>query len=148
MSYEPQKYITPADVFDHLGISEAEQKKLADGNRKKYDSWIKEANSLVNTSLINYTQQIPLIENTEEFYYAQSAALNWVIYKKRDKEGSKNAYNAKADFEMNIKKIVELLKFKPTGRTAPPAMEIVTDFEGQYLLGFSQTQGYPPDLLF
>jgi len=45
------------------------------------------------------------------------AALNWVVYKKRDKEGSRNAANAKDDHQKDLEMLIDLLTATRTDRT-------------------------------
>jgi len=146
--YIPEKYLTTSDAFKHFGITEEEQQNISAEERTRYQNWVRSANDLVETSLINYTDQIPLEVGSQEFTYAKDAALSWVVYKKRDKEGAKNASSAKSEALMYIDKIIELLKFKPTTRTIPIQTADVTDVVADYELGYSQTQGYPEDQLF
>ncbi len=146
--YIPEKYLTTPDAFKYFGITEEEQQNISAEERTRYQNWVRSANDLVETSLINYSEQIPLEVGSQEFTYAKDAALSWVVYKKRDKEGAKNASSAKSEALMYIDKIIELLKFKPTTRTQPIQIADVTDITEEYELGYSQTQGYPPEQLY
>lgn len=146
--YIPEKYLSTADAFKHFGITEEDQKDISAEERTRYQNWVRSGNDLVETSLINFSEQIPLESGSQEFTYAKDAALAWVIYKKRDKEGAKNAGAAKSEALMYIDKIVQLLKFKPTTRTVPIQLADVTDIAADYEIPYSATQGYPPDQLY
>jgi len=146
--YIPEKYLTTADAFKHFGITEEDQKSISAQERTRYQNWVRSANDLIETSLINYSDQLPLETGSQEFTYAKDAALSWVTYKKRDKEGAKNAGSAKSEALMYLDKIIELLKFRPTTRTVPIQIADVTDVVADYELGYSQTQGFPEEQLY
>ncbi len=146
--YIPQKYISTADAFDSQGISEVLQKTMSSEERKRYSDWVREANNKVETNLFEYSDVIPLEEGTTIFTYAKDAAINWVRYKQRDRIGSPNAKNAKNDFKENISDARKLLEKTPTERQEPIQEAETTEFGEEYQPGYSQTQGYPEDLLF
>lgn len=146
--YIPQKYITTADAFDSQGISESIQKTMSSEERKRYQDWVREANDRVETELFESSDVIPLVEGTKVFTYAKDAALNWVRYKQRNNIGSPNAKDSKADYKDNIVLAKKVLAFTPTERQEPIQEPVTTDFNDQYQLGYSQTQGYPEELLF
>ena len=146
--YIPQKYINTADALDAQGISEEIQKTMSAEERKRYADWVREANNKVETNLFEYSDVIPLVKGTPIFTYSKDAALNWVRYKQRNRIGSPNAKDSKQDFKDNIDEAKKLLAKTPTKRQEPIQEPETTDFGDQYQLGYSQTQGYPPDLLF
>lgn len=146
--YIPQKYITTADAFDSQGITEAIQKNMAAEERKRYQDYVREANDKVETKLFEFSDVIPLEQGTPIFTYARDAALNWVLYKQRNRIGSANAKDSKADFLDNIKDARRLLAMTPTERQEPIQEAETTKFGEEYQFGYSQTQGYPTDFLF
>ena len=64
----------------------------------------------------------PLVETTQEYAYAKTAALNWVVYKKRDKEGSQNARDARQDHKDSLEMLTSLLVATRTDRTKTVAI--------------------------
>lgn len=147
-AYIPDKYITTADVFDYVGIDEKLQKSITENERKRYQGWVREANNIVETGLFPDSDVIPLEFGSAVYTYARSAALNWVLYKKRDYTGSRNAVNAKSDFQMDLKLAQNYLKRTPTQKNEPIQETEVTNFENSFIIPYSQTQGYPPDILY
>ena len=146
--YIPRKYITTPDAFDYLGISEAKQKVISAEERKRYAAWVREANNNVETDLFGDSDVIPLAEGSTYLAYEKSAALNWVVYKKRDYAGSKNAPAAKSDYLADIKRVQKLLQQTPSKRTEPIQKAETTDSLEDFIIPYSQTLGYPPDLLY
>lgn len=146
--YIPVKYIVTSDAFDHLGISEEKQKTISAEERKRYAGWVREANNLVESTLFPDSDVIPLTVGSKEYTFAKLAALNWVVYKKRDFAGSKNAPAAKADFHLNINLVKQLLARTPSKRTEPIQKAETTDSLKDLIIPYSQTLGYPPDLLY
>ncbi len=146
--YTPRKYLTTADVFDLMGISEEKQKTISAEEKKRYQTWVREANNNVETELFPDSDVIPLTEGTPIFTYAKSAAYNWVLYKKRDFSGSKNAPAAKNDYDREIKLAKQLLKRTPSKRDEPIQKAELTDSLEDLIVPYSQTLGYPIDSLF
>lgn len=146
--YIPAKYLTVPDVFDLMGISEEKQKTIAAEENKRYQTWVREANNNVETELFADSDVIPLTEGTPIFTYAKSAAYNWVLYKKRDFAGSKNAPAAKNDYDRAIKLAKQLLKMTPSKRAEPIQKAQTGDSLEDLIIPYSQTLGYPPDLLY
>lgn len=146
--YIPAKYITSSDAFDHLGISEEKQKTISAEERKRYAGWVREANDLVESGLFGASDVIPLAAGSKEFTFAKMAALNWVVYKKRDFAGSKNAPAARKDYHLNLEYCKHLLERIPTKRTEPIQKAETTDSLEDLIIPYSQTLGYPPDLLY
>lgn len=146
--YIPQKYIITADAFDSQGITEAIQKNMSGEERKRYQDYVREANDKVETKLFEFSDVIPLVAGTPIFTYARDAALNWVLYKQRNRIGSQNAKDSKADFNDNIKDAKRVLAMTPTERQEPIQEAETTNFNDEYQFGYSQTQGYPTDFLF
>jgi len=120
--YIPEKYITVDDVLDHLGFSKVQINALDEVTRNRYKGWVREGNNLIETTLFKVGNTTPLPATSKEFTYAKSAALNWVVYKKRDKEGSQNAANAKADHKQDLDMIESLLIATRTDRTETAAI--------------------------
>ena len=146
--YIPEKYITTADAYDSQVISEELQKKLTGEEKKRFQQWVREANDKVETSLFPNSDVIPLEFGTTIYTYAKDAAINWVTWKKRDWTGSLNAKDAKSDFKENIALAKEVLKRTPTLREEPIQKADHTDSLLDYKIPYSQTQGYPPDILY
>ena len=115
--YVPEKYTTLDDALDHLGFTKVQINALDDITRNRYQNWVREGNNLVESTLFSVGNSNPLTKNTPEFTYAVSAVLSWVVYKKRDKEGSKNAINAREDHDRDIEKLKEYLVATRTERT-------------------------------
>ena len=147
-TYIPEKYLTTSEAFDHIGISEEKQKTISAEERKRYASWVREANSKVETELFPDFDVIPITANTPLFTYVRSAALNWVVYKKRDYSGSKNARDAKNDYDRDIKLAKTLVAMTPSKRDEPIQETQITDSLEELIIPYSQTLGYPPDLLY
>lgn len=146
--YIPQKYIITADAFDSQGITETLQKTMSGEERKRYQDYVREANDKVETKLFEFSDVIPLVKGTPIFTYAKDAALNWVLYKQRNRIGSVNAKDSKEDFKENIEDAQRLLAMTPTERQIPIQESDTTDFNNEYQFGYSQTQGYPTDFLY
>ena len=146
--YTPGKILTTADVFDLMGISEEKQKTIAAEEKKRYQTWVREANNLVETELFPDADTIPLTIGTTIFTYAKSAAYNWVLYKKRDFGGSRNAPAAKDDYKYNIRLAKQQLMRTPTKKDEPIQKAETTDSLADVIIPYSQTLGYPPDLLY
>ena len=116
--YIPEKYITVNDVLDHFGWTKEQINTIDEVTRNRYANWVREGNNLVETTLFDLTESgVPLSNTSKEYTYAKSAALNWVVYKRRDKEGSKNAPNAKNDHKDDLEMIRKLLTATRTDRT-------------------------------
>lgn len=120
---------------------------MSNEDKVKYQNWVLEANRQVDADLFPLAEQIPLDPTSKAFAFAQSAALNWVVYKKRDLAGSRNATNAKKDYEDDIGRVKELLSKTPTTRTFPIHTE-TSDSLGDYLIPYSQSNGLPPNILY
>lgn len=146
--YIPEKYITTADAFDSQGISETQQKTITAEERKRYADWTRQANDLIETELFPDSDVIPLEKDSQIFTYSKDAGIHWITYKRRSWLGSINAKDAKDDYNSSIKLAKQLLQRLPTDRTAPIQEAETTDFGKQYQIGFSQSQGYPTDLLY
>lgn len=145
--YIPEKYITTADAFDSVGITEALQKTITDEERKRYQEWVREANNKVEIGLFPDSDVIP-ITDAKLLAYVKSAAIDWVTYKKRSWQGSANSKEALDDFKSNLEDAKTYLQRIPSERTAPIQEPVTTDFGDQYQIAYSQTQGYPPDFLY
>ena len=145
--YIPKKYITLDDVLGHLGFNQSQIAVMASTDRERYLIWQKEANSRVETDLYPYSDDIPLDVSSMQLTYARSAALNWIMYKKRDKEGSKNAINSKNDYDRDIKAIRLMLARTPSQKQYPVNAQVNNSL-ADYLYPYSQTQGFPPNLLY
>ncbi len=130
------------------GITETIQKTMSAEERKEFQGWVRQANNLVETSLFEDSDVIPLENGTPIFAYAKDSANYWVTYKRRSKLGSINAKDAERDFDRSIKLAKILLKKTPTERNEPIQEPVTTDFGEQYQISYSQTQGYPPDFLY
>ena len=116
-AFVPEKYNTLQDSLEHLGWTKVQINEIDEKTKNRYQNWTREGNNLVETTLFKVGNESPLLETSKEYAYAKSAALNWVVYKKRDKEGSRNALNAKADHEQDLKMLIDLLTATRTDRT-------------------------------
>ena len=147
--YIPEKYISESNAYDSLGISIDAQKNLTQAEKKRFQDWVRNANTNVEISLFPDAEAIPLVEGDAIFTYARAAALHWVEYERRNYTGSANAKESKQKFEEDIQKCKELLKRTPTSRNTPIQAAEVTDSVGDnYKIPYSQTQGYPPNILY
>jgi hypothetical protein len=146
--YIPEKYITTSDVFDHIGIPEEKQKTISAEEKHRYQGWVRDANNRVETELFPDSDNIPLNVGDNVYTYAKSAALDWVVYKKRDQVGSKNAINAKNDYDRNIKLAKHYLKMTPTKKNEPIQTPVTSDSLEDFIIPYSQSLGYPTDLLY
>lgn len=116
-AFVPEKYVTLNDALEHLGWTKVEINTITEIQKNRYQNWVREGNNLVETTLFKVGNDTPLKETSKEYAYAKSAALNWVVYKKRDKEGSANAASAKADHKDNLDMLISLLTATRTDRT-------------------------------
>jgi len=108
-AYVPAKYITLQDSLEHLGFTVVQINALSKTEKDRYQNWTRQGNNLVESALFEVGNDTPLLETTKEFAYAKTAALDWVVYKKRDKEGSTNAINAEKDHDRGITKLKSYL---------------------------------------
>lgn len=145
--YVPEKYITLDDALKHFGWSQQQINDIDEVTKGRYIRWVREANNIVEGYLFEFSDDIPLKEGSKELTFVKSAALNWIVYKKRDKDGSKNARDALKDHERDLKMVATLLAKTPSKRHDPIAA-ITTDSTADIIVPYSQTQGYPPDLLY
>lgn len=145
--YVPEKYITLDDSLKHFGWTQQQINNIDSVTKQRYERWVREANNNVESFLFQYSDDIPLTDGSKELTYVKSAALNWVVYKKRDKDGSKNAGAAQKDYERDLKMVANLISKTPSDRY-DPIFAITTDSTLDIIVPYSQTQGYPPDLLY
>jgi len=110
------------DALDHLGWTKEQINTIDEVTKNRYSNWVREANNLVESTIFKVSDGTPLDADTKEFTYAISAALDWVVYKKRDKEGSQNARDARKDHEMNLQMITDYLTALRTDRTKTVAI--------------------------
>jgi len=116
-AFVPEKYNTLQDSLEHLGWTKVQINTIDEITKNRYQNWVREGNNLVETTLFKVGNESPLLETSKEYAYAKAAALDWVVYKKRDKEGSRNAINALNDHKMNLDMLVSLLTATRTDRT-------------------------------
>ena len=121
-AFVPEKYNTLQDSLEHFGWTKQQINAIDEITKNRYQNWVREGNNLVETTLFKVGNDSPLLETSKEYAYAKSAALNWVVYKKRDKEGSRNATNAKDDHEKDLKMLIDLLTATRTDRTKTVAI--------------------------
>jgi len=121
-AFVPEKYVTLNDALEHLGWTKVQINTITEIEKNRYQNWVREANNLVETTLFKVGNESPLLETSKEYAYAKAAALNWVVYKKRDKEGSQNAVNAKSDHKDNLNMLISLLTATRTDRTKTVAI--------------------------
>lgn len=145
--YVPEKYITVDDALQHFGWTNQQINDIDEVTKERYLRWVREANNNVEGFLFQFSDVIPLADGSKELTYVKSAALNWVVYKKRDKDGSKNATSAKNDYLADLKMVANLISKEPSKRY-DPIETITTDVTADIIVPYSQTQGYPPDLLY
>jgi len=122
-AFVPEKYVTLQDALEHLGWTKVQVNQIDEFTKSRYQNWVREANNLVETTLFKVGNESPLLETSKEYAYAKAAALNWVVYKKRDKEGSRNAVNAKQDHKDNLDMLISLLTATRTDRTKTVAIK-------------------------
>lgn len=146
--YIPEPYITTADAYDAVGITEAKQKTLTAEVKKRYQQWVRETNDKIENELFPDADAIPLVEGSKEYTYAKDAGINWIKYKQRSRTGSANAKEAKADYRENIDLAKQYLKRVPTEKNMPIIVAETTNSLEDHQFGYSQTQGYPPDTLY
>ena len=115
--YVPIKYITLQDALEHIGFTVVQINAISKVEKDRYQNWVREANNAIELVLFRVGNDSPLLPNSREFAYAKQGALDWVIYKKRDKEGSKNAANSFTDFEHCMKELEVYLIATRTIRT-------------------------------
>jgi len=145
--YVPEKYVTLDDALKHFGWTQQQINDIDAATKQRYQRWVREANNIVEGFLFQYSDDIPLLDGSKELTFVKSAALNWVVYKKRDKDGSKNAPSALKDHDRDLKMVANLIAKTPSDRY-DPIFAITTDSTLDIIVPYSQTQGYPPDLLY
>ena len=116
-AFVPEKYNTLQDSLEHFGWTKLQINAIDEITKNRYQNWVREGNNLVETTLFKVGNDSPLLETSKEYAYAKAAALDWVVYKKRDKEGSQNAANALNDHKMNLEMLMSLLTATRTDRT-------------------------------
>jgi len=121
-AYVPEKYITLQDSLEHLGWTTVQINAIPKVEKDRFQNWVRQANNLIEGILFKFSDGTPLLPTTREYSYAIQAALDWVVYKKRDKEGSKNATSAKEDHKDNLTMLESLLTAKRTDRTKTVAI--------------------------
>ncbi len=146
--YIPEKYISVPNAMDSLGISAALQKTITPEEKKRYQDWTRNANNRIEAELFPDGDAIPLVEGTKEYTFARSAGVHWVLYERRNYTGSDNAKDAKEDYEKDIELVKTYLKRLPSDKNAPIQLPEVTDSLENFIIPYSQTQGYPPDILY
>ena len=145
--YSSDKYITFEDGLRRLGWSESQIKEISAEDKSKYISWAKEANGNVEAETFIVSDNTPLPKGTPQYTFARNAALNWFVYKSRDEAGSKNATNAKNDYDRDIKACIELIRHTPTQKTYPIEVKRTHSMK-DVITPYSQTNGWPKDLLY
>ena len=116
-AFVPEKYATLQDALEHLGWTKVQINSIDEITKNRYQNWTREGNNLVETTLFKVGNESPLLETSKEYAYAKSATLNWVVYKKRNKEGSRTATDALNDHKMDLDMIISLLTATRTDRT-------------------------------
>ena len=114
--YVPEKYITLDDALVHLGWTVTQINDIDKKVKDRYQNWVREANNSIELTLFRLGADSPLPQDSREYAYAKQGALDWVVYKQRDKEGSKNAVNAKDDFKMVLKELESYITATRTDR--------------------------------
>ena len=120
--YIPEKYITLQDALGHLGWNSTQINAIDKTTKDRYQNWVRQANNIIEGTLFKYGDNTPLVPTTKEYSYAIATALDWVVYKQRDKEGSKNATNARDDHKDNLDMLISLLTALRTDRTKTVAI--------------------------
>jgi len=120
--YIPAKYITLQDSLEHLGWTTSQINAIDKATKDRYQNWVRQANNLIEGVLFKYGDNTPLLPATREYAYAIATALDWVVYKQRDKEGSKNAVNAREDHKDNLQMLTSLLIAQRGDRTKTVAI--------------------------
>ena len=133
-AYTPVKYIDLQDALDHLGWDKTQINTIDDKTKNRYQNWAREGNNLVENIVFEFGDDVPLLPTSKEYNTARSAALNWVVYKSRDKEGSRNAVNAKNDHFADLEAIKRMLTATRTTRTKTASIPGVSRKNGNILL--------------
>lgn len=147
-AYIPEKYFTIDDAYDACGIEESDQANLTEAEKNRFERWTREGNDKIEVSLFPDSDSIPLVAGSQIFTYARDAGLNWVLYKKRTLTGSINAKEAKSDYQDNIKLAQTYLKRQPTDKNFPIQKAEHTDSLEDFLIPYSQSQGFPTETLY
>ncbi len=132
--YAPEQYATFEEGLSLLGYTKAEIEDLDEKTKNRFIDWTREGNMNVETELSPYAESMPLANTSKAYRYAKNAVLNWIAYKRRDKEGSTNAKNAKDDHEKNLAKLVTLLISERTDRTKTVSIAGPSQKDQQILL--------------
>lgn len=112
MSAEPFvsfKYANVEDCLEELGLSDQQIKDVKEEPRNRYQRWVLAGQNNVEAAVAKVNPEARIEKNTQAFTYARNAVINWFLYKKRSKDGSKTKDDAKEDFKMNIEDLKTIL---------------------------------------
>lgn len=122
--YVPEKYATWEDIADQFGWTKTQIEEIDEETKNRFINWTRQGCNNVETALLPYinNESLPLTKGSKEYTFAHNAVISWAEYKRRDKDGSKNATNAKKDSEKNIADIITYLTATRTSRTKTVAI--------------------------
>ena len=131
--YTSMKYGNMSDYGEALGLSAEQVKGLSEETRGQYQRWIIEGQNNTEAAISDVSPQISIEEGTPEYTFARNAVVNWALYKKRSKDGSKTKDDAKEDYKLNIEYLRKRLIQNRGTRTRTVSI-IGQPFEEQILL--------------
>jgi hypothetical protein len=113
VSAEPhvsEKYAIVEDFLDELGLTEAQIKALSEQRRNRYQTWVLQGQNNVEAAIAKINPDITIADNTPQYTFARNAVLAWALYKKRQKDGSPSKDDAKADYDLEIEYLTNVLQ--------------------------------------
>ncbi len=100
--YVSLKYANVNDFCDELGITDGQWQALSEEQRNRYSRWVLEGQNKVEAKIIDINPTTSIAKNSDAFTFAFNAVINWALYRKRSKDGSKTKDDAKDDFKSDI----------------------------------------------
>jgi len=97
------------DFAGTLGITEAEYQALTDEQRDRFGDWLLQGQNKVEAGIIDINPTTEIAKNTPSHTFARNAVLNWALYRKRSKDGSKTRQDAKDDFLSDLEDLKRVL---------------------------------------
>lgn len=113
MSSEPFvsfKYANVEDCLEELGLSDQQIKDVKEEPRNRFQRWVLAGQNNVEGAIAKLNPGTRIEKNTPAFTYARNAVINWFLYKKRAKDGSKTKDDAKEDYKLNIEYLKNVLQ--------------------------------------
>lgn len=103
------KYANVDDCLEELGFSDEQIKDVKEKPRNRYGTWVLQGQNNVEGAIAKVNPDSRIEKNTPAFTYARNAVINWFLYKKRAKDGSKTKDDAKEDYKLQIEYLLNVL---------------------------------------